>query len=297
MVKYLNITYKCNSRCIFCAADIMKRNSYPKDMTADDVLFIILSNDMKENDRIILNGGEPTLCDGFEDILSVCKGKNIIIDLFTNGIRFCDKEFTSRVIENGMLYIRIPLFGLREKHDYLTGIDGNYEKTMCGIENISEQIDGKRQRLDIKFLLSKTTVETNLEVLQDLKKRKITEKCVISLNPLLISNSVIEHKELFIDDYSILMNSSRQLFDYAIENNIKIITPLIPICTIPKDYLSYFLSCYYYNKENVEYYMKTERKNNIMEKNHCVQLYCNCCEFEKNCPKFPESYLKYYKKR
>ena len=59
-IYYFNITYRCNSRCMFCAADI-PINSSCHEMQIEDFRNELDKENVGENDRVIVNGGEPTL--------------------------------------------------------------------------------------------------------------------------------------------------------------------------------------------------------------------------------------------
>ena len=81
---YFNITYNCNSNCMFCAADIAKEKC-PAEMTIDKIENVLKENNVTNSDRVVLNGGEPTIHKNFIGILHMISKYNPRIILFTNG--------------------------------------------------------------------------------------------------------------------------------------------------------------------------------------------------------------------
>ena len=150
-VEYFNITYRCNSNCLLCAANIGTGYRDIEEMSLDDFLQAIANRRMKANDRVIINGGEPTTSEYFFDILDACNSRSFFIDLFTNGKKFSDRSFCERVLECLNIHIRIPLFGCQETHDQLTGQTGNFNDVINGIKNIHLLLQ-ESQSLEIKLL-------------------------------------------------------------------------------------------------------------------------------------------------
>lgn len=291
MVRYFNITYKCNQKCLFCAADLFEHNN--EEMTLKEFSDIVNKAQMKKGDKVILNGGEPTCSSYFKEIIDFCKDKELRIDLFTNGRYFKDLSRCEQIFNKGSFYIRVPLFGMEMVHDNLTGNKGNFKETISGIENISKYY-GNKETLEIKLLLSKETVKHNLSIIKYLKSLGIADNCTFSLNPLIISKSVLKNYNIFCDDYSNLMQKSYSLLEYCKEYSIDIITPLVPICILPKQFKNDLIKNYCSQSTQVffndKYNIDTDVVNNTFGS---YEVRCMDCDYCDLCPKYSRTYLEY----
>ena len=92
---YFNITYRCNSNCSFCAADLRVKDS--KEMPVQVFESILDRLSIEPSDTVTINGGEPTVHPDFFGFLSAVKRKNAKITLFTNGRKFADTGFAKDV--------------------------------------------------------------------------------------------------------------------------------------------------------------------------------------------------------
>lgn len=297
-VKYFNITYRCNSSCLFCAADLGIHHKDIEEMSFDNFIESLERSSLKEGDRVILNGGEPTLHSDFTKIIRYCNERKLIIDIYSNGKTFANIDFCEEVLKDGRFYIRIPLFGEMSKHDYLTGGKENYKQTIQGIYHLVESNAYSQGRLtiEIKLLLAKCCIDENPKILDVLYKNNLLSKVSVSLNPLLISEKVKRNSDLFIDTYSNMVKKSNVLFERARTYATEIDISLLPYCVIPHEY--FFEK--YKKENNIKYdsvveYSDNKMKNNknLFRGNHKGNGKCDICIFENKCPKFPESYLSY----
>ena len=181
---------------------------------------------------------------------------------------------------------------MRPLYDYLTEKKGNFIETVQAVENICKYV-GENLTIEIKLLLAKETVKHNLAVVKYLTKQGMVSKCKFSLNLLIISKTVVKNLNMFCDDYSILMNESCSLLEYCFENNIEIITSLIPICFLPYKYKEVLLKNYCSQSEEVYYNDKSNQKNNVIKDMYSSSEECNKCVYCEICPKFPKTYLEY----
>ena len=300
-VKYFNITYNCNSSCLFCAANIGLIHRDEKDLQLCDFIKSIEDAKLEPGDRIILNGGEPTLCSDFLKIVEFCESKGFIVDIYSNGKNFYDAEFCESVFKGGTYYIRIPLFGISELHDYLTGKTGNFLKTVTGIKNLvnTQAYKDKRLTIEIKLLLAKCCVDENVEVIEYLYDNGVLGKVSLSLNPLLISKKVLNNSSLFVDTYSEMLKRSERLFLKAQKYGVIISTDLLPYCVIPQSYFDKGLidTSKYFNAIQVEYNdASIKNDSNVIKNNHTGNSLCDKCKYRNKCPKFPLSYLEHFGK-
>lgn len=233
---YFNITYRCNSNCIFCAADHPLENDN-REMSLSEFNNVLDKCHVESGDRVIINGGEPTVHKDFWAILDAVKMRGATIDLFTNGKKLADNNFAVRVLDYDNIHVRVPLFGSTpEKHDFLTGIKGNFEATTMGLDNLYNNMRG-HATLEIKLLMSKATIPENEKIYELIKSRWNHEAIRVSLNPLLISDCVIQQKDMFIDTYEAMMIQSEPLIRRAYADGTDFSVALVPFCAFPNEEL------------------------------------------------------------
>lgn len=286
---YFNITYRCNSNCIFCAANhpLWQDNS---EMTADEFKQILDERHVAAGDRVIVNGGEPTVHKEFWTILDTIDQRGATIDLFTNGIRLRDESFAKRLLKYDNLHIRIPLFGSTgELHDRLTGVPGNFEATTEALDHLIRNIRG-HVTIEIKLLMSKATIEDNERIYDLIRERWQHEAVRISLNPLLISECVIQQKDIMIDTYESMMQKSEALIRRALAEGVDFSVALVPYCTYPNEELLHM--CRGRRCGGNMFYASPGYQKNINRmawRNPCLQ-----CKYVSECNGFSKNYVEYF---
>jgi len=274
---------------MFCAAD------HPLRLDKREISFVefersLTNSQVQKGDRIVINGGEPTLHREFFDILRTIKERGAYIDLFTNGIKFSDKQFTNEVLSYAPMYIRIPLFGSTPSlHDSLTGQKGNFDRVCAGLTNIHTAMNLKIY-LEIKFLLSKATVKENLKIFRLANEHWKGKNVLVSLNPLLISESVKENSDIFFDSYTELMKQSENLVAEIACSGWHFSLDLIPFCAFPqKSYVRYSHSTHMPKESRYSDPSSSLIINEMSGREKCLQ-----CIFVNSCSGFPSSYISYY---
>jgi len=289
-VFYFNVTYRCNSNCIFCAANhpLWQDSS---EMTASEFSQMVQEQGCSSGDRVIVNGGEPTIHKEFWDILDAINQLDARIDLFTNGIKLKDESFVKRLLEYDGIHIRIPLFGSTPAaHDRLTGVSGNFEATVKGLDNLYKNIHGNTS-IEVKMLLSKATVEENEKIYELVQSRWKHDAIGMSLNPLLISECVIQQKDLLIDTYEALMEKSEALIRHALNDGSDFSVGLVPYCTFPnRELLELCRGSIVISTEM--FYASPGYKNNINKLDY--RKPCMKCRFINECNGFSKNYIDYF---
>jgi mycofactocin biosynthetic radical S-adenosylmethionine protein MftC len=104
----LNITNRCNFRCVHCAFDsgIAKMN----EMTVPELQKILVDTKHLGGERIDLTGGEPTLRKDLNEIIRIGKSLSYRIELVTNG-SLLDKKRLQEFKKLGLDAIAISMDG------------------------------------------------------------------------------------------------------------------------------------------------------------------------------------------
>ena len=286
---YFNITYRCNSNCIFCAADHPLENDN-REMSLSEFNNVLDKCHVDSGDRVIVNGGEPTVHKDFWAILDAVKMRGATIDLFTNGKKLADNNFAVRVLNYDNIHIRVPLFGSTpEKHDFLTGIKGNFEATTMGLDNLYNNMRG-HATLEIKLLMSKATIPENEKIYELIKSRWNHEAIRVSLNPLLISDCVIQQKDTLINTYESMMIQSESLIRRAYVDRTDFSVALVPFCTFPnKELLN---MCRGRNVGGKFHYASPGFTKTVEE--HEWDQPCHKCLYYGECNGFSKKYIEYF---
>jgi MoaA/NifB/PqqE/SkfB family radical SAM enzyme len=160
----INLTYRCNNHCQFCAVG----NRLQQDLDLDTVKEVLERYAARGITLLDLDGGEPTLHPDLFDIIAYARQIGFAtINITTNGRRLAYPDFTRKLLASGITSLLISLHGADAVvHDAITGTPGSFKETMAGIENVlamrSEELD---------FGINTTLGKPNYHLLEALVER------------------------------------------------------------------------------------------------------------------------------
>jgi len=140
----LELTYRCNEKCIHCYNPGAVRNQFDKNQRGErnEINLLDYKRIIEEFEefglfKVTLTGGEPFVRKDIWELLDYLYEKEIAIDIFTNGqaiINNADKiaSYYPRTVSFS-LYSGIP-----EDHDKITQVKGSYIKTISAIEQFAQ---------------------------------------------------------------------------------------------------------------------------------------------------------------
>ena len=132
----LEITSKCNLRCLHCYNDSGPHRYQFYSM--EEMNCIVDKLDRMHVGRISLSGGEPLLHPHFFDIVAMIKERNIPWSIFSNGV-LIDEEMAKTLVDSGTKKVTTSLDGSTAKsHDFLRGVKGSFHKTVNAIKILRE---------------------------------------------------------------------------------------------------------------------------------------------------------------
>ena len=147
---YFNITYGCNSNCVFCYSHNTWHNSMPHNEIDVESFFAYLDEmKLNEDDRVIVNGGEPLLHTQIESILFGLRKYQCEVLVYTNGRLLTQGDYS---LLNERYRFVIPIHGTEIVHDKITGISGSYKETITGLRHFANTTTCA---VDIKLILNK----------------------------------------------------------------------------------------------------------------------------------------------
>jgi len=289
-ILYFNITYKCNSDCTFCAADNGVDDSN-MEMTLDEFKNRISSQGLSKNDRVIINGGEPTVHKNFHEILEYANLHGAYLDLFTNGVKLHDYKFCERICKNVPMLIRIPVFGHNsETHDGLTGLKFSFEKIIKAFKNLSKlkEIHGDDLQLEAKLLVCKATYKNNSKIAEYLMDN-IGNSIFFSVNPLLVSQRVARNSDEVLERYSTMIPETIKTIENIKKRGWYVTSELMPFCLF-KDYD--ILNETIIPKNIEEYYNDPASSKEIRQ--NFTSKKCINCKYSMVCSGFPKNYINHF---
>lgn len=146
---YFNVTYSCNSNCVFCYSHNTWHNSRPHNEIEKEELFVYLNkHNVGENDRVIINGGEPLLHKEIETILLGLISYNCEVLVYTNGRLLVNHDFS--MLTDKFRFV-IPIHGYETIHDNITGVQGSYQETIQGLKYL---VENSICKVDVKLILN-----------------------------------------------------------------------------------------------------------------------------------------------
>ncbi len=125
----LELTYRCNEKCIHCYVDD-DLSQKADELVLDDYKKIIDQLSEMGCVNILLTGGEVCLKADFIEILKYAVSKELLVDVYTNGIALTDELF-DEICKLPINTISFSLYGATaETHDMITKVKGSFEKTL-----------------------------------------------------------------------------------------------------------------------------------------------------------------------
>lgn len=236
---YYNLTYRCQSACVFCASD--STNAKVANMNLLDVVksfdMLCLNND----DEIILNGGETTLHPDLIRVVRLASQTGASVTLFTNGRRLADRQFTEQLIDSGVDRISIPFYGTDEyEHELMTQSRNSFRQTMSGVHNLLD-IRGKNDspELELKCLMCRPCLNKN-SGLVDFVAREFGKPDRFIISGLIFSEKLLSSAEQLVPSWEELIQYVNETYERTIQYSLNTILILLPLCIL----LPKLLDCY-----------------------------------------------------
>ena len=124
----LELTYRCNERCIHCYVDGMQ----PVDRELMMTEYEQLLRDLRELGcfRVLLTGGEVCLKPEFLEITRLAVSLGMLVDIYTNGIAL-DMKIFQTLCDLHINSVSFSLYGGdAASHDAITKVPGSFDRTL-----------------------------------------------------------------------------------------------------------------------------------------------------------------------
>lgn len=137
------LTYRCSEKCIHCYNEGATRNDEEtsmrgnrKELTLDEYKQLIDELYDQGLIKVCLTGGDPFSKSFAWDIIDYLYNKGIAFDVFTNGQRVVNDA--ERLANYYPRLVGVSIYsGIAEVHDYITRINGSWERSMALVRQLS----------------------------------------------------------------------------------------------------------------------------------------------------------------
>lgn len=147
-IYYFNITYSCNSNCVFCYShNTIHSGRKFNEIELYDFVEYLKSQNIQESDRVIINGGEPFLHSQILDILKSLLDFKCEVLIYTNGRCLTESDFSFMTSKYRFV---IPVHGYKEIHDDITRSLGSYDSMANGVKHLNKF----KCKIDVKVILN-----------------------------------------------------------------------------------------------------------------------------------------------
>jgi sulfatase maturation enzyme AslB (radical SAM superfamily) len=224
---YYNINYTCNSDCIFCASD--NRLITADSLSYQQVVETFSRFQVGSGDRVILNGGEPTIHPDLLPIVQDAASRGAWVCLFSNGRKLSDPRLAQALVQAGVARVTIPLYGTAAvEHDSITRRPGSLDQTVRGIINLyTLQTSYPSLEIELKVLFCRPTAHRNPDIVSFIYSR------FPALDRLVLSGLILSQAAMALAmRYTEFMEAVNETLSIALQYPAKIIIHRLPLCLI-----------------------------------------------------------------
>ena len=218
----LKIGFACNNNCVHC---VIADKAPSGDLSLEQLKFII-DKDIKQNEQVVVTGGEPTLRKDFIDILKYLKEtKNANIVLQTNGRGLSNLE----IAKESMKYVDYYLIAIHSHnkfiHEAITDRKGSFDDTINGVKNLQRNLIPNVQVYS-QTVLSKLNVDNLIKTYDFIFNLGIRKMNMTFPHPM---GSAMKNFQVVVPKYETIKKSIQKCFE---KYGQYIHTEAIPLCYI-----------------------------------------------------------------
>ena len=130
---HIEITNKCNERCIHCYIPDKFKCMQMSFRTFEDIVSQCHELNIL---HLTISGGEPLLHPDILKILSVCRKNNFSVNLLTNLTALTD-DIIEEMEQNPLLGVQTSIYSMvSDVHDSITGRIGSFDKTITAVKQL-----------------------------------------------------------------------------------------------------------------------------------------------------------------
>lgn len=241
----IEVTQRCNSRCLSCNTWKIQKQALAKKKGEHEVEVSPLG--LEEHKSIVdqvkdlgavyveLHGGEPTLCKHLVPLIKHCTSQGIFTSFATNGLNM-SKALANGLVEAGLSDIRFSMDGPRESHNYLRGRDDAFDKQWNAIQTLQAADKQGRVRKGIRSNVSSFNLDRIHEIIGIASELGIDSVAIAHhsvygsavvddvnnrFGETVASHRSLVSSDLLPHDAQLIQNQRKQLLELASQNNIE----------------------------------------------------------------------------
>lgn len=231
---WLTVNRVCNFRCPWCYAE-STGYSNEKQMDIQMAKAIVdFAADLNVNEVNII-GGEPLFYPKIDELISYINSKDVKSSIVTNGYKFADKKFLSKIEKANLTTMGFSIKGF-DKESYLnnTKVDA-YDDIQVAIDNIknSNKIGGI-----YTVVVTEDVLDRLEEVARMVNKDKNKKLLLILCGPVFNQNGYVENNYILDPNKVIkkIMNKYEKI-DEILEGRL-MIEQSLPLCLWKKEFIN-----------------------------------------------------------
>lgn len=170
----LELTYRCNWRCVFC---YNPRHFDRRRLSAAE--WEVVLDDLRALGTLMvtLTGGEPLAHPEFLEIARAVRARAFVLKIFTNGT-LIDEPVAGEIAALGPLAVEMSLHGAcAETHDKTTGRPGSFEALLASVDRL--------QRHGVRLVLKTPLTRLNESQLDDMVELASQRGVTLRVDPTL----------------------------------------------------------------------------------------------------------------
>jgi len=174
-VVIMNITKRCNLKCIHCYAG-SNDNQPSGEMSTGEIMRILDDLAGFGCPVVLFSGGEPLLHPDIVKLAGYAVDCGMRAVISTNGT-LITSELARELATVGLSYIGISLDGVGETHDRFRGVSGSFDSALRGLRNAREQ----GIKTGIRFTITKRNADEIPAIFELLEQENIPRICFYHL--------------------------------------------------------------------------------------------------------------------
>lgn len=169
------VTDRCNLSCIHC----YKASGSRYEVSVKDSFHIIDKISRLGRPLIFVSGGEPFTNPHLIDVLRELKNRGFRVVVSSNGT-LIGGDTAKHLIDIGIDYVALPLYGRELFHDYFTGVKGSYSRVMDALRLFKDS----DTKLALKTVISRSTAPNINYILNEALNHDVDMLYLCDLLPL-----------------------------------------------------------------------------------------------------------------
>lgn len=135
----LEVTSLCNLRCIHCCVEPLREKPKKNELSLSEITGIFKQLFDIGVLAVTLSGGEPLCRTDIFEIMECATKQGLFLGLKTNGVLITE-EVAYRFKHMDITGVHISIYGATpETHEYVTGIEGSFERTIRAVEILQQR--------------------------------------------------------------------------------------------------------------------------------------------------------------